>query len=128
MKVIINSLNQIMNGQKVGANIVVCLHSKVLDRILDILTEEGFIRGFFKHNTGSFSKCHILLKYVNDKGAIRNIIFESKPGSKSFKKYKQLNKSFNGIGLLVMSTNKGIITNEQAFSQKVGGQPLFKIY
>jgi len=128
MKIIINSLNQIMNGQKIGANVVICVHSKVLDQILSILTEEGFIRGFFKQNAGSSLKCNVLLKYVNDKGAIQKMIFGSTPGLSSFKKCKELDKSFNGIGLSIISTNKGILTNEQAFLQKVGGQFLFKIY
>jgi small subunit ribosomal protein S8 len=56
------------------------------------------------------------------------MIFGSTPGLSSFKKCKKLDKSFNGIGLSIISTNKGILTNEQAFLQKVGGQFLFKIY
>jgi len=128
MKIIISSLNQIMNGQKVGANVIVCVHSKVLDQILNILTEEGFIRGFFNQNVGTSLKCNVLLKYINDKGAIQKLVFGSTPGLNSFKKHKRLDKSFNGVGLSIISTNVGILTNEQVFSRKVGGQFLFKIY
>ena len=70
----------------------------------------------------------MLLKYIDDRPAIQNIIFESRPGFKSFKKCKNLTKSFNGVGISVISTNKGIMTNEKAFYQKIGGQCLFKIY
>jgi len=128
VKIIISSLNQIINGQKVGANVIVCVHSKVLDQVLNILTEEGFIRGFFNQNVGSSLKCIVLLKYINDKGAIQKLVFGSTPGLKEFKSCKQLDKSFNGIGFSIISTNVGILTNEQAFSRKVGGQFLFKIY
>jgi len=128
MKIIIRSLNQIINGQKVGANVIVCVHSKALDQVLNILTEGGFIRGFFNQNVGSFLKCNVLLKYTNDKGAIQKLVLGSTPGLNSFKRCKQLDKPFNGIGFSVLSTNVGILTNEQAFSQKVGGQLLFKIY
>ena len=92
MKVVIDSLNQIINAQKIGANIVVCSHSKTLERILFILTEEGFIRGFFNEKTKLSLKCYVLLKYVNDRPAIQKIIFESRPGLRKFKKYKNLNK------------------------------------
>lgn len=128
MKLVIYSLNQMVNAQKIGANTVVCKHSKMLEKILNILTEEGFIRGFFKEKVGTSNKCYVLLKYIDDRPAIQNIIFESRPGFKSFKKCKNLTKSFNGVGISVISTNKGIMTNEKAFYQKIGGQCLFKIY
>jgi small subunit ribosomal protein S8 len=127
MKAISEFLNQIINAQKIGANSVVCMHSKKLDQILNILTEEGFIRGFFKKKIGSDLKCCVLLKYISDHGAIQNVCLMSRPSLKSFKKHKQLSKSLNGARVLIMSTNRGIITNEQAFFQKVGGQCLFRI-
>ena len=128
METIIRSLNQVINGQKIGANAIVCSHSKTLEQVLNILTDEGFIRGFFKEKVGSYEKCYILLKYVDDKPAIKNLVFSSRPSFKSFIKWKDLSKSVNGVGISIMSTNKGIITNEEAFYRKVGGQCLFKIY
>jgi small subunit ribosomal protein S8 len=128
METVIKSLNQVVNGQKIGANAIVCSHSKTLEQVLNILTDEGFIRGFFKEKVGYCEKCYILLKYVDDKPAIKNIVFSSRPGFKSFIKWKDLSKSINGVGIWVMSTNKGVITNEEAFYKKVGGQCLFKIY
>ena len=128
MKLVVDSLNQIINAQKIGVNSIVCSHSKTLEKILIILTNEGFIRGFFNKKDKASSKCYILLKYVNDRPAIEKIIFESRPGLKKFKKFKDLNKPYNGIGLSIMSTNKGIMTNETAFYNKLGGQCLFKIY
>lgn len=128
MKIIIDSLNQIMNGHKVGANLIVCPYSKNLEKILTILTEEGFIRGFFKEKVNASLKFYVLLKYVNDRPAIQKMIFESRPGFKSFKKWTGLSKSNNGVGISVLSTNKGIITSEEAFYKKVGGQCIFKIY
>lgn len=128
MKTVIECLNQIIIGQRIGANSVICLHSKIVGRILNILTVEGFIRGFFKEKIGIYEKFYILLKYVDDEPAIKSVIFSSRPGLKSFKKWKDLNKSRNGTGLSIISTNKGIITNEEAFYKKLGGQCLFKIY
>jgi len=89
MKVLIDSLNQIANAQKIGANIVICTHSKILEKVLFILTEEGFVRGFFKEKVGTSLKCYILLKYVNDRPAIQKVIFESRPGLKTFKKMER---------------------------------------
>jgi ribosomal protein S8 len=50
METIIKCLNEIVNGQKIGANSVICLYSKTVEQILNILANEGFIRGFFKEN------------------------------------------------------------------------------
>ena len=108
-------------GKRLVPNAIVCSHSKTLEQVLNILTDEGFIRGFFKEKVGSYEKCYILLKYVDDKPAIKNLVFSSRPGFKSFIKWKDLSKSVNGVGILIMSTNKGIITNEEAFYRKVGG-------
>ena len=128
MRLLINSLNQIINAQKTGANTVICLHSKVLEEVLNILTNEGYIRGFFKEEDCKVVKCYVLLKYVDDKPSIQNMRFESRPGFKSFVKWKDLTKPFNGMGISIISTNKGIMTNEQAFCNRVGGQRLFRIY
>jgi len=127
MKVVSQSLNQIINAQKIGANAIICVHSKKLDQILNILTEEGFIRGFFKKKAGSSSKCCVLLKYVNDRGAIKNVSSMSRPSLKFFAKHGWLAKPLNGAGILIISTREGIVANEQAFFQKVGGQCLFRI-
>lgn len=114
--------------KKIGANTVICAHSKILEKVLLILTEEGFVRGFFKEKVGTSLKCYVLLKYVNDQPAIQKVIFESRPGLKRFKKWKDLNKLMNGVGISVLSTNQGIMTNEKAFYRKTGGQCLFKIF
>jgi len=127
MKVVSQSLNQIINAQKIGANAIICVHSKKLDQILNILTEEGFIRGFFKKKAGLSSKCCVLLKYVNDRGAIKNVSSMSRPSLKFFAKHGWLAKPLNGAGILIISTREGIVANEQAFFQKVGGQCLFRI-
>jgi ribosomal protein S8 len=50
------------------------------------------------------------------------------PGLKSFKKYQELKKPVNGIGFLIMSTNKGLVINEGAFYEETAGQILFRIY
>ena len=128
MKTIINCLNQIVNGQMKGSSAVLCPHSKVLEQVLYILSREGFIRGFFNTKFNSSVKSYILLKYKDNQPAIRNIVAESRPGLKSFKKYQELKKPVNGIGFLIMSTNKGLVINEGAFYEETAGQILFRIY
>ena len=128
MKTIINCLNQIVNGQMKGSSAVLCPHSKVLEQVLYILSREGFIRGFFNTKFNSSVKSYILLKYKDNQPAIRNIVAESRPGLKSFKKYQELKKPVNGIGFLIMSTNKGLVINEGAFYEETAGQILFRVY
>lgn len=128
MKTIINCLNQIVNGQMKGSSAVLCPHSKVLEQVLYILSREGFIRGFFNTKFNSSVKSYILLKYKDNQPAIRNIVAESRPGLKSFKKYQELKKPLNGIGFFIMSTNKGLTINEGAFYEETAGQILFRVY
>ena len=128
MKTIINCLNQIVNGQMKGSSAVLCPHSKVLEQVLYILSREGFIRGFFNTKCNSSVKSYILLKYKDNQPAIRNIVAESRPGLKSFKKYQELKKPLNGIGFFIMSTNKGLTINEGAFYEEIAGQILFRVY
>jgi small subunit ribosomal protein S8 len=128
MKTIINCLNQIVNGQMKGSSAVLCPHSKVLEQVLYILSREGFIRGFFNTKCNSSVKSYILLKYKDNQPAIRNIVAESRPGLKSFKKYQELKKPLNGIGFFIMSTNKGLTINEGAFYEETAGQILFRVY
>lgn len=128
MKELSDSLNQIVNGYRLRVNVVSCHHSKVLEQVLVVLTREGFIRGFFKKRVGCSYKCYVLLKYVNDHPCITFAKMESKSGFQVYKKCKDLRKFCNGLGVQLLSTRIGIITNEEAFSKKVGGKVLFRIY
>lgn len=125
---VINSLNQMVNAQIKGSNGILCTHSKVLEKILGILCREGFIRGFFNTKFNSSLKSYVLLKYKHNQPAIRNIIVESGPSLKLFKRYQELKKSSNGVGVFIMSTNKGLVSNDTSFHQKIGGQVLFRVY
>lgn len=128
MKTLSNSLNQIINGYRLKVNVVSCHHSKVLERVLIVLTQEGFIRGFFKKRVGHFYKCHVLLKYVDDCPSVTFASLDSKPGLEVYKKCKHLKKFYNGLGIQLLSTKKGVLTNEAAFSKKIGGKVLFRMY
>ena len=128
MKTIINCLNQIVNAQTKGSNAVLCPHSKVLEQVLYILSREGFIRGFFNAKCNSSIKSYVLLKYRGNQPVIRNIVAESRPSLKWFKKYQELKKPLNGIGFFIISTNKGLVINESAFYEKSGGQILVRVY
>ena len=128
MKTIINCLNQIVNAQTKGSNAVLCPHSKVLEQVLYLLSREGFIRGFFNAKCNSSIKSYVLLKYRGNQPVIRNIVAESRPSLKSFKKYQELKKPLNGIGFFIMSTNKGLVINESAFYEKTAGQTLVRVY
>ena len=128
MKTIINCLNQIVNAQTKGSNAVLCPHSKVLEQVLYLLSREGFIRGFFNAKCNSSIKSYVLLKYRGNQPVIRNIVVESRPSLKLFRKYRELKKPINGIGFFIMSTNKGLVINESAFYEKSGGQILVRVY
>ncbi len=91
--------------------------------VLDVLKEEGYIRDFIKKNT----HIEILLKYKDFNPIIKNIYLVSSSGRKVYYQYKELHKVNNGLGILILSTSKGIMSSKKAFLLKIGGEVLFKI-
>jgi len=127
MSKLISLLNCITNAQSAGYNYVVFSYSNYLYFILNILVEEGFVKGFLIQQKRLKKKefC-ILLKYKNDRPVIKTILIKSK-GSNICFKAKDLFKMSNGVGVHVISTSKGLMTGDDAFNANLGGELLFSI-
>ena len=96
--------------------------------IAKILEEEGYIS---KHNiveNGKFKDINIVLKYENGENAIQGLKRISKPGLRIYAGSDNLPKVISGLGIAIMSTNKGIITNKKARSLNVGGEVLAYVW
>ncbi|MGE3916098.1 MAG: 30S ribosomal protein S8 [Hyphomicrobiaceae bacterium] len=103
--------------------------SNLRGRVLDVLLEEGYIRGYSKveHRTG-VSEFDIELKYNNGQPAIREIKRISKPGRRVYSPVKDLVPVANGLGVAILSTPKGVMTDTRARDEKVGGEVLCSIF
>jgi small subunit ribosomal protein S8 len=125
MKKLYLLLNCIKNGQKIGQNCILFDYSNFLYLILNILVKEGFLKGFLIKKKNYKKEFCILLKYKNDKSAIKRICIKSK--SIDFFKMRCLSKASNGIGFNLVSTSKGLMTSESSHYMNFGGRFLFSI-
>ena len=104
--------------------------SKMKVAIADILTKEGYIRGWEMEDAGSFQNIHITLKYGKDKSekTISGLKRISKPGLRVYASKDELPRVLGGLGIAIISTNKGVITDKEARNAGVGGEVLAYIW
>ena len=102
--------------------------SKLREQILHILKDEGYILGYSKVKDGSFEKFDIHLKYHHSAPVVNEIQIISKPGRRVYCPADKIPLVKNGLGMVVISTSKGLFPDYEARSQKVGGEVLFKIF
>jgi small subunit ribosomal protein S8 len=102
--------------------------SKIRENILSILKEEGFILGYSRVEGESFNHFNISLSYKNYKPSVNEISVISKPGRRIYSSYDNLPLVKNGLGMIIISSSKGVITDHQAREMKVGGEVLMKIF
>ncbi|OSQ36629.1 30S ribosomal protein S8 [Thalassospira mesophila] len=122
-------LTRIRNGQRVGKPNVVSPASKLRLGVLDVLQREGFIRGYsVSEIRKGVSEIAIELKYFEGNGVIKQIDRVSTPGRRVYSKIKDLPKVYNGLGIAVLSTPKGVLSDQEAREQNVGGEILCKVF
>jgi small subunit ribosomal protein S8 len=103
--------------------------SKMKLEIAKILKQEGFIRTFKLLEEGPQGVIRIYLKYADDgESAIHGLRRVSRPGRRVFKGVHDLPKVYNGLGVAVVSTSRGVLTDEQARSLSVGGEVLCEVW
>lgn len=125
---IADMLTRIRNAQAVRKAEVIIPHSKLKLRLAEILKSEGFIREVETITTGSLNELRLTLKYDNSQAVIRGIKRISKPGHRVYVGNKDLPHVLNGMGVAVVSTSQGLMTNRQARQQKLGGELVCEIY
>jgi small subunit ribosomal protein S8 len=103
--------------------------SKMKLEIAKILKQEGFIRTFKLLEEGPQGLIRIYLKYADDgEPAIHGVRRISKPGRRVYRRADDLPKVRNGLGVAVVSTNRGVLTDEQARGMRVGGEVLCEVW
>ena len=102
--------------------------SKLRLPILECLMKEGFIQYFGKKGKKAVKFIEVVLSYQDDLPRISNVTRMSKSSKRIYNKSKDIRKVKNGIGVLILSTSKGIMTDRQAREANIGGEALFKIW
>ena len=122
-------LTRIRNGQTTNKKVVDAPASSFRKNVLEVLKREGFIRNFeekeIKPGINSFE---IELKYYNGKPVISEIKRVSKPGRRVYSSIKNLQKTYNGLGISILSTPRGVMSDNEAREANVGGEVLCTIY
>ena len=122
-------LTRIRNGQTTNKKVVDAPASRFRKNVLEVLKREGFIRNFEeKEMRPGINFFEIELKYYNGKPVISEIKRVSKPGRRVYSSIKKLQKTYNGLGISILSTPRGVMSDNEAREANVGGEVLCTIY
>ena len=103
--------------------------SKMRQRVLDVLQSEGYIRGYsLVQKPGAFPEFEIELKYFDGEPVIADIHRVSKPGRRVYSSISDLKPVKNGLGISILSTSKGVMSDTAAKDANVGGEVLCQVY
>ncbi len=129
MDVIANMLTIIRNGCMAKKEEVVVPHSKEKEGILSIMKSEGFIKGYDVHTVDNKSFIKIKLSYDEKKRpVITRLIRISKPGRRVYVSKDEIEPVRRGLGIAIISTSKGLMTDKEAIKNNVGGELICKIW
>jgi len=121
-------LTRIRNGQQAKKDSVLAPASKLRARVLEVLQREGYIRGYSEDATGVHPQLRIELKYFEGEPAIKHLARVSKPGRRVYSGSKELPVVRNGLGITIVSTPRGVLSDAEARSQNVGGEVLAEVF
>jgi len=121
-------LTRIRNAQMAGLTSVSCPSSKIKQAILEVLKQEGYITGFSVNDDMVKPELTVELKYFNGKPVIEELRRGSRPGLRQYKGKEEIPQVRAGLGISVVSTNKGVMTDKAARKAGVGGEVLCTVF
>ncbi len=125
---IADMLTRIRNAQAVKLEEVFVPFSKIKKRLAEILKAEGYLADFEEQEGQRGAKLRLLLKYDQGKGTITALERVSKPGRRVYSGAADLPKILQGLGISIISTSRGLMTDREARKQKLGGEVICKIW
>lgn len=126
---IADMITRIRNGQRAHLPKVNTSHSKLLEAICQVLEREGYIRGVRVEDNGNNKKDLVIeLKYYEGEPVIKEIKRISKSGRRSYSAMQDIKKVRNGLGISILSTSKGVVSDFEARQQNVGGEVLCSVF
>ncbi|HEX6243528.1 MAG TPA: 30S ribosomal protein S8 [Polyangiales bacterium] len=117
-------LTRIRNAQMVGHTETVMPASRLKASIAQVLKDEGYIEDFALRDNGAKKELHIGLKYYAGRPVIERLERVSKPGLRVYKSRDDIPRVMNGLGVAILSTSRGVMTDRKARADGVGGEIL----
>jgi len=125
---IADMLTRIRNALRNKAKTVTCINNKVCRGIATVLKDEGFIESFDLIEDGRSGLLRIKLKYgTGGEPLLHKLTRESKPGCRVYSGYEELPKPLQGLGISIVSTSRGVLSDRKAREAKIGGELLCTI-
>ncbi len=122
-------LTRIRNAQSARQTKLVSPASRLRADLLEVLKREGYIRGWrIEDVRPGIKNLHVELKYSEGEPAIKEISRVSKPGRRVYSKIKELPKEYNGLGISILSTPRGVMSDNEARAANVGGEVLCRVF
>jgi small subunit ribosomal protein S8 len=122
-------LTRLRNGQMRGLAKINCPASKLRARLLDVLQTEGYIRGYAEvEYKNTIKQFEIELKYHEGRPVIRELTRISKPGRRVYQSVKELKPHRAGLGIAILSTPQGVMSDNDAREKNVGGEVLCQVF
>lgn len=122
-------LTRLRNGQRAQKPTVMSPSSKLRANVLEVLKREGYIRGYtLEESRPGVSELKIELKYHDGDPVIREIRRVSSPGRRVYSKIRDLPRVYNGLGISILSTPQGVLSDSEARAANVGGEVLCMVF
>ena len=122
-------LTRIRNGQRANKSSVTVPASKLRSNVLEVLQREGYIRGFsWAELRPGVAELTVELKYSDGAPVIREIDRVSRPGRRVYAGIKKLQPVYNGLGISILSTPRGVMSDNEARAANVGGEVLCRVF
>lgn len=121
-------LTVIRNGLQVRKRVVSVQHSKLKEQIANVLKNEGFIKDFSIEKEDQKARMIVLLKYVDGESVIHSIERVSKLGRRHYESCSHLKSVIGGLGIAVLTTSKGVMTDRHAKSLRIGGEVICHVW
>lgn len=125
---IADMLTRIRNANQMKYETVDIPASKLKKEILEVLKQEGYVLGYKVIKKDVQDTLRVTLKYVGNERVVKGLKRISKPGLRVYAKNNEIPKVLNGLGIAVISTSRGLMTDREARKQKVGGEILAYVW
>lgn len=122
-----DSLARIKNAQRANLPTVTLRRSKLVNNVLEVMKQEGFVESISAETEGH-GDIIVELKYYEGRPVISNLRCVSRPGLRIYSKVGRISKVRNGLGISILTTSKGVMSDHQARQENVGGEVLCSLY
>jgi len=126
--IIADALTRIRNASMRRLDSTVLVYAKIVESIIKIFQEKGYIDNYFIEENGNKKNIKVILKYENDRPVINELKRISKAGRRVYKPASEIKRFKNGYGTVIVTTSKGVLSNDEAHRLGVGGELLCSVW